>query len=130
MFGQLNSLLLLLFLKLAVNETLKKTLDSVGVVLNGDIARGFIQEGVGLDIDLAGLLLLQNHIADLGAPVLEANMGHLVVELGSLFDITSRLVDVGLLKEVGNSCVKRKLAHIRLNIRALNHGTTYPWHQS
>lgn len=73
-------------------------------MLEGNLASGFIQVGVGLDEDLSGLLVLQDDIANLGAPVFQADAGHISEELGTGLDISGRLVDVDLLEEVSHSC--------------------------
>lgn len=70
-----------------------------------DLSSGLVQGGVGLDKDLAWLLVCEHDITDLGAPELETDVGHVVIELGALFNISGGLVNVNLLEVVGDSLI-------------------------
>ena len=67
-------------------------------MLDRDLARGLIQGGVGLDKDLTRLLVLQDNVADLGAPEVQADRCHVDVEIGARLHIGGGLVDVKLLE--------------------------------
>mgnify|MGYP005989046449 CR=1 FL=1 len=95
------------YLQLAVGPTLDHAFEGGIVVCQADLASGLIQGGVGLDKDLAWLLVCKHDITDLGAPEPEIDIGHAVVELGTLFDISGGLVNVNLLEVVGDSYSSR-----------------------
>lgn len=91
------------YLQLAVCPALDHAFEGGIIVRQADLSSGLIQSGVGLDKDLAWLLVCKHHIADLGAPELETDVSHAVVELGALLDISGGFVNVNLLEVVGNS---------------------------
>lgn len=72
------------------------------ILLERDLARGLIKERISLHEHLTRLLVLEDHVPDLGAPVLQPDTRHLAKELGAGLDIPGRLVDVDLLEEVRN----------------------------
>ena len=89
---------------LAVCPALDQTLKGWLVLLERDLVRRLVQDRVRLDEHLARLLVLENHIAHLGAPVLQTDRTHLVgKESRALGDISRRLVDVQLLEEITDS---------------------------
>jgi len=67
-------------------------------VNEADLARGLVQNRVGLDKNLSRLLVLEHDIPDLDGPVVRVNGGHIVVELGTGLDIACGLVDMQLLQ--------------------------------
>lgn len=79
------------------------------ILLQGHLASGLVQECVGLDENLARQLLGQNGVANLGAPKVEADVGHVVVHLKTGLDIGGGLVDVNLLQILANSCFRNML---------------------
>lgn len=94
-------------LKITVSPALKEGLERGFISLEGDLARGLIQARVCLEVDSAGLLLGQNGVADLGAPEVHADVGHVVVKFETGLDVASALVDVNLLQVLadGYGCV-------------------------
>lgn len=92
-------LLLLLPLDPALDDTLQRRL----VLLDCDLARGLVQERVGLHKDLARLLVGDYHWADLATPVLHTHGRHLFKEeLVACLDVRGGLVDVQLLEEIAD----------------------------
>lgn len=91
------------YLYVAVNPTLEEVLQRGLVGLECDLASGFVQVCVGLDKDSARLLLCQDGITDLGAPEVQADVGHVVVHVNTGLDIGSALVDVNLLQVLAHS---------------------------
>lgn len=89
---------------LPIRPALDDTLEGGIVVLEGDLASSLIQISVSLDEHLSGLLVLQDDVPDLGSPVFQADAGHIGEELGTVLDISGRLVDVDLLEEISDSC--------------------------
>jgi hypothetical protein len=55
-----------------------------------------------LNENLARLLVLKDHVTELGAPEVWFNPGHFIVKLAARLNISSRLVHMKLLQEVGN----------------------------
>lgn len=95
------SLLLLLPLDPALDDTLQRRL----VLVDCDLARGLVQERVGLHKDLARLFVGDYHWADLAAPVLHTHGRHLFEEeLGACLDVRGGLVDVQLLEKIADGC--------------------------
>lgn len=81
-------------------------------MLNRYITCGLIQGRVGLDKDLAGLLVVENDVANLCAPKVKANIAHVEVEFGSSLDVGGCLVNVKLLKVIGNGYKKSEFSHL------------------
>lgn len=77
------------FLQVSVGPALNHSQERSIVVLDRHSASGLIQGSVGLDEDLAWLLVIEDHLADLGAPEVQANGAHLGVKVGTSFHIRS-----------------------------------------
>lgn len=74
-------------------------------MLDGYTARCLVQSSVGLDEDLAGLLVCKDNVADLGAPEIEANRRHVNIEFVTSLDVRGGLVNVKLLQVLADGCV-------------------------
>ena len=73
-------------------------------MLESNLSSCLVQSSIGLNKDLARLLLSQDGIADLGTPKVHVHSAHFVVQLGPVLKVTGGLVDVNLLQIVSDSC--------------------------
>lgn len=90
----------LFHLQLAVNVTFNDASRRCLIMLESDLASGLIQIRVGLNESSAWLLFGEDYTANLAAPVVRVNVGHLIVHLDTFLNITRRLIDVNLLEVV------------------------------
>jgi len=72
-------------------------------VLDRNLSRCLIQRCIGLDEDLARLLVLENNVTDLLAPEFSVNRCHVHVKVSTSLDIGGRFVNVQLLEILGDS---------------------------
>lgn len=76
-------------LQVPVGPTLNHSQKRSIIVLKRYITCGLIQGRVGLNKHLARLLVVENNVANLCAPKVEANVAHSEVEFGSSLDVGS-----------------------------------------
>lgn len=84
------------------------------IVLDADLARGFIHARVGLHKHLPRLDVGNDHVPDTGGPEVGIGGSHVSVELGRDVEVRRSLVDVELLEVVLDSYCSRLVLEWRM----------------